>query len=190
MDDVTIFTMAARGATLDDLRRADGKAELVGGEIVRMTPASRLHAFISGEIFASLRAYAKRSGRGRAVGDNAGFVVNLPHRRSFSPDAGYYFGALADDLAEGAPVFAVEIRSKEDYGPAAETRLAMKRADYFAAGTRIVWDVNPRHGLVHVYRAVAPEDPTTYARGDIADAEPALPGWRMPVDDLFPPGVT
>jgi hypothetical protein len=22
-------------------------------------------------------------------------------------------------------------------------------------------------------------------RGEVADAEPALPGWRMPVDDLF-----
>jgi hypothetical protein len=24
-----------------------------------------------------------------------------------------------------------------------------------------------------------------FRRGDIADAEPAVPGWRMPVDELF-----
>jgi Uma2 family endonuclease len=189
MDDVTIFIMGARGATLDDLRRVDGKAELVGGEIVRMTPASRLHGHISGEIFASLRAYAQRTGHGRAVGDNVGFVVDLPHRRSFSPDAGYYLGPLADDFAEGAPIFAVEIRSKQDYGPAAEARMADKRADYFAAGTLVVWDVDLRHGLVHVYRATNPDTPTSCARGEIAEAEPAVPGWSMAVDDLFPPGV-
>jgi Uma2 family endonuclease len=43
---------------------------------------------------------------------------------------------------EGAPVFAVEVRSEGDYGPAAERELAEKRADYFAAGTLAVWDVD------------------------------------------------
>jgi hypothetical protein len=28
--------------------------------------------------------------------------------------------------------------------------------------------------------------PTVYRRGNVADAEPALPGWSMHVDDLFP----
>jgi len=190
MDDVTIFSMAARGATLDDLRRVDGKAELVGGEIVRMTPASRLHGHISGEIFASLRVYGERTGHGRAVGDNVGFVVDLPHRRSFSPDAGYYLGPLADDFAEGAPIFAVEIRSKQDYGSAAEARMADKRADYFAAGTLVVWDVDLRERLVRVHRATSPNAPTIYTRGEVAEAEPAVPGWSIAVDDLFPPAVT
>jgi hypothetical protein len=35
-------------------------------------------------------------------------------------------------------VFAVEVRSEDDYGPAAEKALAAKRADDFAAGTRVV----------------------------------------------------
>ena len=43
---------------------------------------------------------------------------------------------------QGAPVFAVEIRSENDYGPAAEREMAAKRADYFAAGTLVVWDVD------------------------------------------------
>ena len=36
---------------------------------------------------------------------------------------------------QGAPVFAVEVRSEGDYGPRAEREMAAKRADYFAAGT-------------------------------------------------------
>jgi Uma2 family endonuclease len=86
---------------------------------------------------------------------------------------------------EGAPVFAVEVRSENDYGNAAEAQLAAKRADYFAAGTLVVWDVDPIAETVAVHRANAPAQPTVYRRGDVADAEPAVPGWRMPVDELF-----
>ena len=67
--------------------------------------------------------YAKRVGRGRAVGDNKGtFRVNLPQRhcassKSFSPDAAFYTGPRAGmRFFDGAPVFAVEVRSEHDYG--------------------------------------------------------------------------
>jgi Uma2 family endonuclease len=64
--------------------------------------------------------------------------------------------------------------------------MALKRTHYFAAGTRVVWDVDVlREGLVRVYRADDPENPTVYRRGDVAEAEPAVPGWHMPVDELF-----
>jgi len=43
---------------------------------------------------------------------------------------------------EGAPIFAVEVCSENDYGRAAEREMADKRADYFAAGTLVVWDVD------------------------------------------------
>jgi Uma2 family endonuclease len=88
---------------------------------------------------------------------------------------------------DGPPVFAVEVRSEGDYGPLAERAMAQKRADYFAAGTLVVWDVDLLGAdVVRVYRASDPEIATTYHRGAIAEAEPAVPGWTMPVDDLFP----
>ena len=46
-------------------------------------------------------------------------------------------------FVEGTPTLAVEVRSEEDYGPTAESEMAEKRADYFEAGTLVVWDVNP-----------------------------------------------
>ncbi|MBI3490811.1 MAG: Uma2 family endonuclease [Acidobacteria bacterium] len=62
-----------------------------------------------------------------------------------------------------------------------------KRADYFAAGTLVVWDVDVmRDCVVRVYRVSAPASATVYRRGEMADAEPAVPGWSMPVDDLIP----
>jgi Uma2 family endonuclease len=83
-------------------------------------------------------------------------------------------------------VFAVEIRSENDYGPAAEREMAAKRADYFAAGTLVVWDVDLLGDeTVRVFRSSDPENPTVYRRGVDAEAEPAVPAWTMPVDELF-----
>jgi Uma2 family endonuclease len=90
-------------------------------------------------------------------------------------------------FAEGAPIFAVEVRSEGDYGPRPERQMAKKRADYFAAGTLVVWDVDLlSEDVVRVYRASDPEKAKIYRRGEIAEAEPAVPGWTMAVDDLFP----
>jgi Uma2 family endonuclease len=181
---------ARREATIDDLYRAgeDAKAEIVCGELVVMSAGGGLHGYVAGEIFASLREYAQRTGHGVAIPDNVGFIVDLPNRRSFSPDVAFWTGGpLTEKFIEGAPTFAVEVRSVEDYGPAAERAMALKRADYFAAGTLVVWDVD---GLetqtVRVYCASDPTVAVTYGRGDHANAEPALPGWSMGVADLFP----
>jgi Uma2 family endonuclease len=85
-----------------------------------------------------------------------------------------------------APDFAAEVRSEGDYGSAAEREMEKKRSDYFAAGTKVVWDVDPQsEDVVVVYRADSPKRPTVYRRGETAEAEPAVPGWTMPVDELF-----
>ena len=132
-------------ATVDDLYRVpeNGKAEIVNGELVLMSPTGGVPGRAAGEIYVSFRDYERRVGGGYAFPDNVGFIVNLTNRRSFSPDAAFYKGELRGGLfLEGAPVFAVEVRSTDDYSPAAETRMAQKRADCFAAGTVVVWDVD------------------------------------------------
>jgi Uma2 family endonuclease len=176
-------------ATIEDLYRMpdDGKAEIVNGELVRMPPTGDMPSRGGLNITISLREYERRTHAGRAYPDNTGYRVNLPRRESFSPDASFYIGEPTGmKFLEGAPIFAAEIRSEGDYGPAAERALAEKRADYFAAGTLVVWDVDLlREDTIKVYRASAPGQPTVYRRGEIAEAEPALAGWRMPVDELF-----
>jgi Uma2 family endonuclease len=88
---------------------------------------------------------------------------------------------------ERAPVFAVEVRSDSDYGPRAEQRIAEKRRDYFAAGTLCMWDVDLLSpDVIKSYLANDPDNPIIFRRGEIANAGEAVPGWSMPVDDLFP----
>ena len=174
-------------ATIEDLYKVEGKAELVNGEIVKMPPSGDDPGFASLAIATSLRLYVRHTGQGRAYGDGTGFHVNLPHREAFSPDAAYHTGPRTGmRFPEGAPVFAVEVRSEYDYGPRAERAMREKRADYFACGTVVVWDVDLQsEEVVKSYKASDPEHPVIFRRGEIADAEPAVPGWHMAVDELF-----
>ena len=177
-------------ATLDDLSRVEGKAELIGGRIVQFMASGDLPTDVAGEIFVSLRSHSKKARRGVAKADGIGYAVaELPSgRESFSPDASYYDGPRPANrmrFIRGAPRFAAEVRSENDYGDAAELEMAAKREDYFAASTLVVWDVDPLAETVASYSASAPTKPVIFRRGDIAHAEPAVPGWRMAVDDMF-----
>ncbi len=183
-------TASTTRATLDDLYREEGKAELIGGRIVRTMASGDLPSAVALEIVVSLREYAKKTGRGKAYADGIGFAIpELPSgRESFSPDAAYYVGALPANrmrFISGPPTFAAEVRSENDYGRAADIERTAKRMDYFAAGTLAVWDVDPVAETVTVYRASAPSQPVVFGRGETADAEPAVPGWRMTVDEVF-----
>ena len=175
----------------DLLYQIKQKAEIVDGHIILMPPSGALPGHAADEICFSLWEYSKQQKYGLAFGSNTAFIVNLPHRKSFSPDAGFFVGAYPGmKFFQGAPVFAVEVREEEDYGPRAEREMAAKRLDYFAAGTLVAWDVDLlSENVVRVYRAGEIE-PTLYCRGQVAEAEPAVPGWSMPVDDLLPKRYT
>lgn len=168
------------------LYEVEGRAEIVGGRIVMMSPTGDMPSSAGGAIYASLRNHARAFG-GRAYPDNAAFLVELPGRESFSPDASYYTGERGQmKFLPEPPVFAAEVRSENDYGPAAEKAMAEKRADYYAGGTKVVWDVDLLgEDVVRVYRADKPTEPAIYHRGQQAEAEPAVPEWKMPVNELF-----
>jgi Uma2 family endonuclease len=181
------MTTKAR-ATINDLYKVpdNAKAEIVDGEIILMSPTGDMPARAGFKISISL---SQMEGRipGRAYPDNVGYKVNLPNRESFSPDASFYLGQPAGmRFLEGAPVFAVEVRSENDYGSNAEYMIAKKRADYYAAGTLVVWDVDLLSpDVIKSYDANDPDNPKIFRRGDIADAEPAVSDWRISVDELF-----
>lgn len=181
-------TIAPPRANLADLAQYSGKAELIGGVLVPLLPTGLRPGLVAGRIFRRLDDYSEANG-GYAVGDNVGFAVPelSTGRESFSPDAAYFAGPLPADtmgFVPGPPTFAVEVRSENDYGPAAERAIAAKRQEYFEAGTLVVWDADPVAGVVRVYRpGGAPA--AVFGAGEEADAEPALPGWRVSVDWLM-----
>lgn len=182
---------SATRATLDDLMKVSGKAELIHGRIVPIMPTGFWSGHVSRRITRSLEDYVAAGGVGTPVADNIGYGFDPPlpsGRQSFSPDSSFYTGIVPHKhrrYIDGFPTFAAEVRSENDYGPAKDREYEDKRRDYFFAGTLVVWDVDPDAETVTVYKSDAPLTPTVFRRGDVANAEPALPGWRLAVDDIF-----
>ncbi len=186
---VTSQTTTAR-ATLDDLMRTPGKAELIGGRIVHLMGTGFRPSVVAACIYRSLYDHTLATGRGFAFTDNLSYAVPelTSGRESFNPDASYYLGAPPPDEMDfipGPPTLAIEVRSKGEYGDAAEAELVAKRADYFEAGTPIVWDVDPKAKVVRAYRADSRDRPVVFGSSQEADAEPIIPGWRISVDSIF-----
>ena len=133
-------TLTATRDLVEELSRVEGKAEIINGEIVHFPMTGIMPGYAGDMIAFALQSFVFRTKIGRAVGDGKGFLVNLPHRRSFSPDVAYFTAPAAGmKFFKGSPAFAVEVRSEGDCGPAAEREMAAKRADYFAAGTLVMW---------------------------------------------------
>lgn len=177
-------------ATIDDLLRYDGKAELIDGRIVPMMAVGHLPNRVSGIIYYYLLGHTMKTQRGFAYCDAMGFAVPRLRsgRQSFSPDVSFYDGPAPKNpmrFVEGPPTFAVEVRSENDYGPAADGDIAAKRADYFEAGTLIVWDVDTQRKCINAYSKASPNSKQVFSLGQTADAEPAVPGWQIEVDRIF-----
>lgn len=168
--------------SLDRLFEIEGRAELVGERIVEIRDGE-WEAFIAGQTFRSLAEYRDNVKKGRAYSGKIVFSVpQLPSkRRTFSPDASFMVENRPKGNKreiDGPPDFAVEVRSPSD----TERDIKTKRADYFQAGTKMVWDVNPDKGTIDAYSADAHDTPVRFQRGGEAHAEPLLPGWKVSVD--------
>jgi Uma2 family endonuclease len=178
-------------ATLDDLMKVEGKAELIGGRIVRLMPSGYRPNRCAFKIAMSLENWSAGQGKGTVGTDGLGYAVQRPltnGRQSFSPDTSYYAGPLPQQemkFIPGPPLFAVEVRSDTDYTKKAEREMEAKRTDYFEAGTQIVWDVDPQARVIRAYAAATPNQMRVFQPGETADAEPALPAWRIAVDEVF-----
>ena len=74
---------------------------------------------------------------------------------------------------------AIEVISPND----TYTDVEEKIFDWLAAGARMVIAVNPRRRAVTVYRSLT--DIVVLTENDILDGGDVVPGWTVPVRDLF-----
>ena len=175
-----------RRVTADDFFRMTdvGRAELVDGEVVPMSPVGFVHSTIAVSISANLRAFAKARGLGM-VGVEAGFILGRDPDRVRAPDVAFVVAARVEaaEQAEGfvpfAPDLAIEVLSPNDTFYDVEA----KAQEYIEAGTRLVWVVNPRSRHVLVYAPGAPVAVRNAA--DALDGGDVLPGLDMTVDALL-----
>jgi Uma2 family endonuclease len=86
---------------------------------------------------------------------------------------------IPEQFIPGTPDLAIEILSPEDRAGEVQEKLK----DYFSAGTRLVWVVDPRRRYVTVH---CPDRPSVLiAENDELDGEDVVPGFRCSVADVF-----
>jgi Uma2 family endonuclease len=122
--------------------------------------------------------------RGRITGGEAGFRLSRNPDTFVGIDVAYAPAEIVTPHSpkwafyDGAPVLAVEILSPSDK----IEEIAEKVDLYLQAGT-VVWVVNPYFRSVSVHRPGQP--PRTLNVDEELSGDPELPGFRVPVGEIF-----
>jgi Uma2 family endonuclease len=168
---------------LDRKRHEGGVFELVDGVLVAKV-GGFWEAVVAGRIIYPLQTFQARHDLGVVVG--AGGLMQLGPRLVRAPTVSFVsWDQLPGRAVPRQPVprihpdLAVEILCPGN----TTAELARKRRDYFAAGTRLVWQVDWRSRTVNVY--TAPDEFTTLAESGTLDGGDVLPGFTLPVRSIF-----
>jgi Uma2 family endonuclease len=159
--------------------------ELVAGELIQRTPSGAQHGDFSSFMAHRLRAFVDPRGLGRVSGAETGFILRRDPDTVRAPDAAFIRkervppGGPPKTFWPFAPDLAVEVVSPND--PASP--LLRKVRDYLRAGTRLVWVIDPDVRTVTVYKS--PRVARVLEIGDVLTGEPVLPGFRLPLAELF-----
>ena len=153
--------------------------EYVKGELVPMSPPTRIHSKISVNIIRHLDQYVRENQLGE-VHVEAAFQVG---ERVLKPDVAFVPTSKLDgDENTGFPIppdLAIEVVSPTDV----QWRVVDKAFVYLNAGTHLVWVLDPRSKTVTVYRSERDIALLTYE--DTLTGEDVVPGFACPVSQLF-----
>lgn len=160
------------------------QVELVRGQLVVREPPATRHGAIAATLGYHLSRFVRQHGLGMVFAQDTGFKIASDPDTVRAPDVGFVARERADRIpqrgyAELSPDLVAEIRSPDD--PPAE--VLAKVAEWLAAGTRLVWVVDPRRSTVHVYR----QDGSLSLLGenDSLDGEDVLPGFVCALTEVF-----
>ncbi|MBI4639744.1 MAG: Uma2 family endonuclease [Candidatus Tectomicrobia bacterium] len=180
--------MTTQLMTAEDLLRMpdDGfRYELVSGELRRMPPAGHTHGRIAATVTGSLVQHVATNKLGTVYAAETGFklAANPGHVRA--PDVAFIRRERVIEVGEiegywpGAPDLVVEVVSPSD----SYSEVEEKVFDWLEAGTRMVIVINSRRRAVTVYHSLT--DIIVLKENDTLDGGKVVPGWTMPVRDLF-----
>ena len=161
--------------------------ELVRGELHTMSPASHQHGRIAGKIIVWLGTYVQAHQLGEVYAAETGFVLAHDPDTVRAPDVAFVRrerveAAMTDEgYFPGAPDLAIEVISPDDR----YTEVEEKVTDWLDAGSQMMIVLNPRQRrrMGKIYRSATLV--TTLTIDDTLDGEDVVPGWTLPVRDLF-----
>ncbi len=174
--------------TADDFFRLyshkDGRYELVDGEVVEMAPVNRVHGRTAANIATAFNNYSRRRGAGWAEVE-VGYRVRSGPDTVRGPDVSFilatrgYEDGQDTGFVPGAPDIAIEVVSPSNTAAEVERKVR----EYLTAGAQRVWAVYPSSRSVAVHRADGTT--STYSGSDVITDEELLPGFFLPLAEIF-----
>jgi Uma2 family endonuclease len=166
------------------MSRTDRTYELVDGTLVEK-PMGLSESMLAGQVLMEIGVFARQHDLGIPAGE-AG-TVRLLKGLVRAPDVGFFSWAKLPDrklpskpFPDLAPDLAVEVLSKTN----TPAEMRRKLREYFLAGVRLVWMIDPRKRQADVY--VSPDAPAaTLDESQALDGGDVLPGFTLPLADLF-----
>ncbi len=159
--------------------------EIVNGELIDMGNSGAKHGYVCSILMICLGGYVLQQKLGAMFDSSTAFKMKSGNKRS--PDISFVakerlqgLEELPDGFLEGAPDLAVEILSPSN----TVEEIYNKLVEYFENGSRLVWVVNPKEHYVLVYRS-SQEPDRLLKSTDSLDGEDIVPGFSLPVTDLF-----
>lgn len=159
--------------------------EIVNGELVDMGNSGALHGNIAIILSSALFAVVNAQKLGALFDSSTAFKMKNGDKRS--PDISFFardrlqgMTELPTGFLEGAPDLAIEILSPSN----TVEEIHDKLVEYFENGSRLAWIIHPNENYVLVYRS-AQEPDRLLKSVDSLDGEEVIPGFSLPVADLF-----
>ena len=159
--------------------------ELVRGEVRWMAPAGNVHGRIAVNVTIPLGQYVRDNNLGIVFAAETGFKIASDPDTVRAPDVAFVSRERVEAVGEvegfwpGPPDLAVEVVSPNDLYIEVEEKVA----DWLEAGAGMVVVVNPRSKAVAVRRS--PSEITVLEETGTLDGGETVPGWSLPVRDVF-----
>jgi Uma2 family endonuclease len=159
---------------------SDSLYELIDGTLVEKAMGFE-ESRLTSRMIAKLDTFADEHGLGRVAGPdgNVRFAPGLVRL----PDVSYFSKARARHFVRGqaitgvVPDLGVEVLSKGN----TRAEIERKLSEFFAAGVRLAWVMDPRKREVRVY--TAPDTYTTLSEEDVLDGGDVVPGFRYSIKE-------
>jgi Uma2 family endonuclease len=173
-------------ADLEHLEDDGYRYDLIEGELYRMAPANFEHGGIAAAALAHLWNFVVPRGLGIVVAAETGFQLHREPDTVLAPDVAFVRAdrlPAPDERRQGflslAPDLVVEVISPSESHASIERKVTA----YLTAGVILVWTVHPVRQQVIVYRQGRP--PRILNLEDMLDGEDVIPGFRLPLSELF-----
>lgn len=159
--------------------------ELDRGRLVIMPPPGDLHGAVQCKFSGELLFQGEKGGHGKARSGDVGIILWRNPDRVVGADAVFIatsslpIRVSSEGYLETIPDLVVEVRSKNDSLP----NVLDKVKDYLLAGVRVVLVADPAKKTVTAHRRG--RKPKVYTASEVLTVEEVIPGFQLPVAEVF-----